>query len=458
MTSVLPGTKAEPPKYGWKPTECPLDGKNTKGVKHTKLWEDTRVNLFWNCPGFAYIFVNLLNKVGAEHIAVFTRDVPIAATDGKALFFNPDTFFEYDLGKRLFIVVHEIMHCILNHCIVMWKFKANGYVAYPDGTKLPYVDELMNIAADLVINDILITSKVGTFDPGWLHDTKIATANDAVLDAYRKLFKQLKMRKGKPQPGDIPIDIPGISGKSFDEHMQPGTSEGKDANTAAQERNDTEWATGVAAAHKVHETSSRGRDPSGLERVIEEVLNPQVDWRDKVQSWVARKLGAGGYNWKQPDRRLIVRDIYAPGRSGYGCGTIVVARDSSGSIGDKEAEMFNGEIAGIMEDLRPERLIVLDCDAAVHRDIELDDPSDLATMAIQLRKLLGGGGTSFVPVFKWIDEQGLEPDALIYMTDGQGTFPKHVPRYPVMWGNISQPGSIKYPFGDVVDIPKQATD
>lgn len=49
---------------------------------------------------------------------------------------------------------------------------------------------------------------------------------------------------------------------------------------------------------------------------------------------------------------------------------------------------------------------------------------------------------------------GLEPDALVYLTDGHGTFPTQAPSYPVLWGNITP--NYKYPFGDVVDIPLQS--
>jgi predicted metal-dependent peptidase len=59
-----------------------------------------------------------------------------------------------------------------------------------------------------------------------------------------------------------------------------------------------------------------------------------------------------------------------------------------------------------------------------------------------------------VSVFDWIHDNRVEPDALVYLTDGEGRFPSKAPAFPVIWGNILQ--SSKYPFGDVVDIPKQA--
>jgi len=114
--------------------------------------------------------------------------------------------------------------------------------------------------------------------------------------------------------------------------------------------------------------------------------------------------------------------------------------------------MFMAEMAGILEDVRPKQLVIIWCDAKVHRIDYADEASDLNT--IRAKGAPGGGGTSFIPVFDQLEAEGLEPEALVYLTDGQGSFPSRAPKYPVIWGNIYK--GAKYPFGDVVDIPKQA--
>ena len=62
----------------------------------------------------------------------------------------------------------------------------------------------------------------------------------------------------------------------------------------------------------------------------------------------------------------------------------------------------------------------------------------------------GGGGTSFIPVFEYIEKNDLRPDALIYLTDLAGRFPEHEPDFPVIWGAICEGTA---PFGKVVRIP-----
>jgi len=114
--------------------------------------------------------------------------------------------------------------------------------------------------------------------------------------------------------------------------------------------------------------------------------------------------------------------------------------------------MFFAEMAGILGDCRPKELFIIWCDAKVHRVDQCDEPSDLNV--VRHKGAPGGGGTSFVPVFDEIAKLGLEPDALVYLTDGMGAFPNQKPSYPVIWGNIWPTST--YPWGDVVDVPKQA--
>jgi predicted metal-dependent peptidase len=410
--------------------------------KHEKAWADTRVALLWHCPAFSHILYTMLDVFpGNRHIAYFTDEVPIAATDGNALFLNPQTFFKYNLNERVFICAHEIMHCILNHCVMMHGFKKTSKVPYSDGSSLEYSPELMNVALDLVINDLLIKSKIGQYNKDWLHDETLGTKDDSAIDVYRKLYKKLS-GKGGGGSGKGP------AGSGFDEHLQPGTSEGKDPAQAAQERNAAaaKWATEVAAG--MNAARVQGKLPAALDRALTEILEPKVDWREKIESLFARRLGTGSYNWRALDRRLVVRNIIAPGRSGFGADTVIVGIDTSGSIGPKEVNMFLAEVGGILEDVRPRRVLVAWCDAKLHRVDVMDEPGDLADA--RHKGAPGGGGTSFIPVFEYADQLDGHIDALVYLTDGMGTFPQKAPSYPVIWGDIA--GTV-YPFGDVVTIP-----
>ena len=423
-----------------------------------KKWGDTRAALVWHAPAFTHLLFTMMNKNGNEHVAYFVKDVPkgqpghipVAATDGAHVLVNPGPFFKYDLMERVFVVSHEVVHGMCGHVELAHRLATAGKVVYPDGKVLQFDMETLNWAMDYVVNDLLIESKIGKYNSDWLWDTTIGKHTDDVLTVYRRILPQ---QMGGHGQGGGPLTSQGNGKNSkgqqpFDQHMKPGTTTGQDAAQAAANRNEQEWKTATAGAMAA--ARAQGKLPASLKRLMEEEIEPVVDWRDLVQGFFARKVGGGGYDWRKPDRRLIVRGIYGPARSGHGCGDIVVAGDSSGSITNPIVSLWCGELGGILEDLKPRRIIFMWCDAEVHSVDELHDSTDL--YAIRKRGGLGGGGTSFRPVFRKIKELGLEPDALVYLTDGDGSFPAKAPSYPVLWGDISG-NPKKYPFGDVVNVP-----
>lgn len=423
MTSVAP---AQPTRTTI--TECEVTNQQLR------LWTETRAAFLWNCPAFSHVLYTMMAKQGSEHIAMFSKDVPYAATDGVNVIINPDTFFKLPLAERVFILAHEVMHGIWDHCAQGKRLRKLGEVRYSDGHKLPYDHGTMNKATDLVINDALIQARVGSFPAMGLHDPKIATGDDSALDAYRKVYEDQEQGGGGGGDG------------SFDTHLEPDEGQGN------SERNEQEWKQAVAAGMAA--AKAQGKLPANLERMLGDVLDPEVDWTDKVDAFFARKVGSGGYDWRRPDRRMITRDdpVYAPGRSGHAAGTVVVAVDTSGSIAADATiiDRFFAEVGGILEDVKPKRLMVIWCDAEVHRVDEVEDAQDLR--ALRMQPVPGWGGTSFVPVFDHIAAEDLNPDALIYLTDGDGSFPDKAPVYPVLWGDISKQAS-KYPWGDVVECP-----
>ncbi len=433
-------------------------------------FSEVKAILLWQQPFFASLLYTQLREV-------YTSDVPIAATDGDTLFFNPETFCKYTSDEGVFIFAHEIMHCVLDHCTEGYKLRLTGKVPYADGTKLEYDASLMNIAQDLVINDMLITANVGKFNTDWLHD-KAITGQMSSLDAYRSRYKKPPKTPpggGKPCPqgnpgpggnsGGNPGHAPPTPGQlskphqkgqagqyAFDQHLSPGAGKGTDPGKAAGERDDTGWELAVQSAAQA--ARLQGKLPASLDKLIGDMLEPEVDWREHIRGAMARALGGGGWDWLRADRRLMQRKpnaIFAPSRSGYGCGTVVIGVDTSGSIyGDPGAlETFFGCMAGILGECKPRRLVVIWCDAEVKGVDEVEDAGDL--MDLKARGAKGGGGTRFEPVFEEIEKLGIDPDALVYLTDLYGSFPEKPPAYPTIWARL--PRSSTAPWGEVIDIP-----
>jgi predicted metal-dependent peptidase len=147
----------------------------------------------------------------------------------------------------------------------------------------------------------------------------------------------------------------------------------------------------------------------------------------------------------RPNRRHIWSGLYLPGVVREGTGEIAIAVDCSGSVNARQLRLFEAEIRSILEGQRPERVHVLYFDAEVHK-------VDTYTAGEMLHlDPVGGGGTDFAPCFDWLNEHGIHPQTMVFLTDLYGSFPESAPDYPVIWAST---GSRHAPFGSV--IPMQA--
>lgn len=384
--------------------------------------------LVFHQPFFAHL-------VMAELPVRPTKDVPVAATDGFSIFLNPDTFFKYELPEQAFVIAHEVMHCIYNDPILLWRWSKEGHIRVGNND-WPFDNQSLQIAMDFVINAKLIDSNVGRFNKAWLFDKKYSEkGNEAQVDVYQDVLRDA------PNPNGL-IDV----------ILDPGAAkDDPPPEEKAKERDDLMWKQAVAAAAQA--ADMQGKLPGPLKQLIGEILEPKVSWQDHLRTSMMRVSGSDGIDWAQADRRMLCRgqighDPIFFGRStGFGAGTVVVGADSSGSMVSMIDEIMR-EVRGILEDLNPREVVLIWCDAEVQRVDTLTELADLEI--IRAKGAPGGGGTSFVPVFKKVDTLGLQPDMLVYLTDMFGTFPEHGPDYPVIWGSIS--GVKTAPFGEVVHI------
>ncbi|HLZ24536.1 MAG TPA: VWA-like domain-containing protein [Ktedonobacterales bacterium] len=436
------------PNYEWNVAD---KGRSTASLlkevalspEHQRAWTQTKAAMLHTAPFFASLLYQMMNPRGTEHVALFTEDpqIPIAATDGVNLILRPSTFFAMNIHERVFVICHEIAHGMWAHCELLQSYVKRGGVPFANKL-LKLSSKMHNFAADYVINDMLIESQVGKFPSGCLHDTSIAKGGDAVIDAYAKLYKKYPPQKGG-QPGD------GMPGGGFDVLLDPSgaTDAGK---SGGKGRDDGEWKAAIAAA--ANAAQAQGKLPAGIKRVLGELMEPKVSWQEHILSLMQRKMGGGGYDWRRPDRRMITRNpdpIFAPASSGFGANLVAIGIDTSGSCWGM-IETFLSEVSGILEDVRPRRIVVFWCDAEVGKVNEIEDSQDLAV--VRAEPAPGGGGTSFVPVFDELDNLGVTPDTLVYLTDGYGTFPEKAPSYPTIWASVGLKKE-QYPFGDVVEIP-----
>lgn len=323
-------------------------------------------------------------------------DVPTLAVDGKNIFYNPDFVLGLSAPVRKAALAHEVMHCVFDH--LQRRSERNP--------------KRWNVAGDYAINQILEDSGFELGD-GWLiSPTYVGMTADQIYNL-------------------LPPEEEGGGGDAMDE-MLPGSAEpGASA---------VDWQ--IAATQAAQAAKAQGKLPGSLERFIEQMNKPQVNWREHLRRFVTER-SKNDYSWTRPQRRFLAQGLILPGLYSESMGTLVAVSDDSGSIDDKILQALSTEIDSMVSVTRPERLIHISCDSAINHvgEFNAGEPFRMESK--------GGGGTDFNPPFEYLQEHAIKPACLIYLTDGYGPFPDAPPDYPVMWCMTTD---VTPPWGEHVRI------
>lgn len=377
------------------------------------------------------------------------------ATDGKTLFINEGYFKSLTKGQRVFAIAHEVCHAMWNHCSRSASYERMGHV-----NGLPFHQPTMNVAADMSINAMLIADKVGEFKDGWCYSKQYA-AGDMMEDIYVDLYKKHPPKPGQGGQGQGQGQGQGNSPNNGRQSAGGHTPQDRHITSPQPSDNDTaEWKRAVKAAAAA--AKAQGKLSANLERMVTIVCEPQVPWQDEIRPIILAKIGNDDKSFSRPRRRsLAMFNQIVPGRVSHGSGVLVLVVDTSGSISpDPEGAVFFAEMMAIVGECRPEAVHVVWCDAEVKAAEEVDtSEGGMEGYLVERAKTFpGGGGTDFRPPFKWVEQEGIEPDMLIYFTDMYGPFPDRDPGYDVVWCSTTKIAGIphKPKFGKVlhVDLPK----
>jgi Uncharacterized protein conserved in bacteria len=241
---------------------------------------------------------------------------------------------------------------------------------------------MANVACDYVIN-VQIMDELGK--GGWVkmpeggcYDPKYRGWDAAAV--FRDLQKQYPPQEGGGGQGQPGQGLP----QGFDEHDWDGAKEMTEAEKQELARElDEALRAGVLAA---------GKTGSGGDRSFDELLTPQVDWREVLREFIQTTCAGKDYStWKKPNRRFMGAGYYMPSGISEQIGEIVVAIDTSGSIGDRELNVMLSEVKEIADTVHPEAVRLLYWDTEVCAD-ECYEGDAMANIA-QSTKPAGGGGT-----------------------------------------------------------------
>jgi predicted metal-dependent peptidase len=358
-------------------------------------------------PFFA---VYLLDQMKIEE----SDQVPTAGTNGVTIFVNPKFFAKLDVKERIFVLCHEVLHGIMEHPSRGGLYNDRG--VGPD-LKV-WSHKRWNIATDWIINDTLVKSNVGKAPAMGLYHPSYGK-DDLADEVYEH----------------VPDDDDQNDG--WDTHLPP------DPNAPSKAQIQRALKSAEAAA------KAQGKMPSGVQRIIDEICEPQVTWQEYLRKTITTMAGKDQSTWARPNRRklAVAPHVYWPGRAGSVTGPIAVEVDTSGSISDKELNTFMGELHGILTDATPEKIYLMYVDAAVHGDIiEIDDVNQLLDAR---QRAGGGGGTDMTVVFQQIEQQQLPVQMAIVFTDGYTPWGED-PGYEVIWCITTD--NIKAPYGTSIHV------
>lgn len=342
--------------------------------------------------------------------------------NGERIRYNPAFAESLTVKQAVGVLAHEVMHCALSH----HTRKGNRD------------HELWNSAGDYAINPILISAGLELPEGAFL-DARFA--GKSAEEIYRILDEE---RDPGEKPSDEPKSgegggDPGGCGSVEDPPPGDGKTEPSPADLTASEQN---WK--VATMQAAQAAKAQGALPGEIARLVEELRRPAVDWREALRRFF-QASSPTDYRWTPPNRRLIAQGLYLPGLKDEALADVAVAIDTSGSIGQAELDQFAAELNSILEEAKPQRLIVIYCDARVAH-VDEYEPSDFpVTLTAH-----GGGGTDFAPPFRWLDAAGVVPACMVYLTDLYGPFPAD-PGFPVLWGSTTKDKAA--PFGETLYIP-----
>jgi predicted metal-dependent peptidase len=349
--------------------------------------------------------------------------VPTACTNGRDEMYGR-AFVESLNDKELrFLVLHEVYHKLYRH-LTTWRWMYDEH------------QQAANMACDYVINVKLVddntdgfATMTGPLEMGCLDD-KYRGWDSAMV--YADLKKQAQGGGGgQGQPG-----------QGFDEHDWDGAKEMSAEEKQALARDiDEAVRQGALAA---------GKMGSGGERLFDELLQPQQDWREVLREFITATCTGKDYStWKRPSRRYIGAGIYMPSGIREQIGEIVVAPDMSGSIGQAELTRMLSEVKSIADTVHPEAVRLLYWDTAICAD-ERYEAHELDTLA-QSTKPAGGGGTMVECVPEYMTAKQIKVQAAIVFTDGYlgGSWGQW--DCPVLWVIVDNKNS-NPPFGTTVHV------
>lgn len=386
---------------------------------------------------------------------VVDEGCPTAYTDGVNKIYGRKFLESVDTEPKVRgLVLHENLHVAL-------KQLPRGKDMFDENRKLA------NIAADFVVNGIIENIK-GTVNGS--SERIVALPDGGVYDpmfdnwSMREIYNYLKKHckgggKGNGKGGGNGQGNVPSKGGNEDGDGDTITINGKTYDLSDSDEHDLDSLKDLTheQAKEINDAIDRalreggmlaGRMGAKVPRSISDLLEPKIDWRDALRDFVASAIkGKDEFTWRRMNKRHLANDMYLPSMENETIGEVVVAIDTSGSIGGQQITEFATELVSICELCSPDKVRVLWWDTDVHGEQVFE--GDYQNIA-QLLKPQGGGGTHVSCVNEYINKQKINAECVIVFTDGyvESDITWNIPS-PTLW-MVTEHKSFTPPVGKMV--------
>ena len=329
-------------------------------------------------------------------------DIPTACTDGRDEMYGREFIDSLTDAELRFVIIHECYHKMYRH-LITWKHLSDQN------------HRLANCACDYVINLQIQDENKDEFcaipQIGCLIDERFRDMDAAQVFALLQDDQQQQQQQSGTQSGDG-----GGSGSqgdeldSFDDHDWDGAQE-----MSADEQRELQREVEEAVRQGVLAASKMGK--GGGNRGFDELLKPQVNWRDALREFVTTTCAGNDYStWRRPNRKYLPHRMYVPSGVSETVDELTIAIDTSGSIDQQVLTRFMSEVKAACDVCKPNAVRILYWGSDVVAD-ELYESHEIPNI-LKATKPVDGGGTDAECIPNYIRDNGIKSQATIVLTDG----------------------------------------
>lgn len=388
-----------------------------------------------------------------------------AHTDGRVIAWNPSYVEKLTDEELRFVLLHETLHCAHQH---MWRLpvdqrgntagdhEINLTLKQLQGISMPEGGLADSQYEGLACEDILSRLPKPDEDKGGKDKDKQDEDGDdqdgngsgaGGSGQGKSKSKQQKQKGDQSQDGGGSGDQPSASdpcGTFRAPQQDPSTPAEQQAAEEQSLRND--WDQRVMQAAQAAQALGVGDVPGDLQRILDRIKHVEVDWRREMADFVKDAVSTRN-DWSRSARRHAWQPVIYPRRQTDSVGTVIFARDTSGSINDELCAEYTGLITDCVSEMGC-RGIVVDCDTRIQAEYEINGWEECPLTA------KGGGGTRFQPVFDKADEMvaaGEQVAGVVYLTDMMASdIGSVMSELPTLW--LATSDYYDAPFGRKVRI------